>query len=158
MYRQLQCDSEILMDVCYSVGRHDLIKPELSKLFFGYRIRHSKDLKSHTSIQTLGITQSQRDPANRKLQYQEVLDAVENKDEIFEAMKLISGWSDVEVLRKLIKERFEININQITLELSKDKTISVQGKFRRIERLATALYQIHYRRQDFKECYWLVLF
>lgn len=142
------------MGLCFSIGRHDLVKPEISKLFFAYRVRHSKDLNTHQTIETFGISSHQQDTSNRKISYQQVLDSAENKDEVFEAMKLISGWSDVQILKDLIKERIELNANQINFEISKEKFLSIQEKITKIKRLISVLYQIHYRRMDFKECYW----
>lgn len=142
------------MSLCYSICRHDLLKPEISKMFFAYRIRHLRDLKFDKEIQVFGISKYQQDYNNRKLSYNQVLDSVEDEDDVLEAIKLISDWPDVQILRDLIKERIENFASTINFEISKDKFQVIQDKLLKIRKMAAALYQIHYRRLDVKECYW----
>jgi hypothetical protein len=153
LYKLLQDNPAVLMEVCYSVGRLDFLKPEFSKHFFAYRITHAGRVPSDASIQTFGITPSQRDSNSRKLQYQEVLDSVEAKEDLLEVVKMISKWSDVQILKNLLKDRIELITNQIHSELSKEKFTIILDKFVKIKKLSSALYQIHHLRQDFRECY-----
>lgn len=153
LFDRLKIDYLLVAQLASVVNNLEKISEDVSKQYFEARVTNSDDIGNVSWLQLFSASQAVSDTTTRKLCYSAAVESAEKDRKLQEICRLMALWSDVDLLKDILRDAIGQTCNQISFEIHRQNMVSLTSNFERIRDLIEGLHLIHRTRKDFDQCY-----